>query len=448
MSDEPGQTTASPDSARVFDPKILERLLEWARTADDKVARYTLIAVGLALFWFYYAVLVPISASSRKAALSTDLGVLELVAARFTDIHLRLREVSRPTSIRRSTSQQTPPFFRDVFFPRLLMDQRIQLTSNARAEAVSLNAQLVRLAAIVERCRSFYEEHARAAPALNTSGWPNDGKDPSIVLENLEEVESVMLRLQRLNMTSSNTEWLDQVEHTLALDNEPVRLGTTVTGSFSLYEPLVGTWAPGDRSDATDVYKIIAARHAEARPHTLQQLNSLRERLAVAASAADAELRVRQLRVPFTSVDVDREVLLAAGPLVLILLQHFMITYLLLTRKIDETIFALWGTLAAHTVATLRPADAVFHRAGKFGKKSLAAQAATEMLHSGIHVLLPAAPAALAAIAFVASLTSDAVNLHPVTTIATFACAIHGALVVYWMNRLTTHTGTNEQEEP
>lgn len=430
---EPDRTPlgGEPFRDKVTDPKILDRMFEWVRTADDKASRFAVLALGLSLFWIYYSVLIPATASSRATALGHDLNSLDHLLSRLTEVQVQMRKAATVHTRRSSPNNQSIPFFADVLLHRLIHDSRITLAPEQRRAADTLRANLIDLSIQLERYRAFYETHA---PARND--WPAKTGDPSQVLANLERAEDVMLQLLDLNTQAVNAEWLDAVERTLIADGERVRLGATITASLAPYEPLVGTWAPPQYKQPAGLYREIAARNVESPPTTFDDLRRLREKLKLLRDEAVTDLQIRRLRVPFTDIEVDRRLFLAIGPVVVILLYHYLVAYLVLARQIETFIIEMWGYPAADAAAQLRPSDALFRSFDESPPVPRLVRWSRRPVRWLIRVVIPAVPAVLVVTAIVVSWQNAAIGFGGVVLGLAILCGAYAVLLAYGLWKL------------
>jgi len=385
----------TPCAESVRDAKILDRLLEWARTADEKAARLALIAVGLSLFWLYYGFIVPRAAKHRVKSLEADLTVIDGLIERFDDLRARYRELAFPKRSRATPTTYPVPFFVDVGLPGVQADRAVP--SDERQLAGDLVTRLANVARLVEAYHTFVAQHPEAAPAKEGAAAQQlnsgvDALDPTGVLTNLVEIETLMIDLHRINTTGANTEWVDSIQRALAAKSDSVALPNTFTSTLLVYEPLVGTWVRDANAKSADVYTSIAAANGEQVPKTLAELNALRDHLAESLTEARHELRVTRLRLPFTSIDVDRATVLVGVPILILLLFHYAASYLLLANALGTKTAALWGAEAEVLALDYRPSDAIFHR---FFEAENLPRYARNLRHSlwlVVRVVLPTVP--------------------------------------------------------
>ena len=431
-----------PFTDRVADPKVLERLLEWARTADDKASRFALLALGLSLFWAYYTVLVPVTASSRLRSLNADLLLLDRLYSRLADVQKQMRNVAKVQPHRFSPNNQSIPFFVDVLLNRLVTDRRITLRPSERRDAMALRANLADLAVVIERYRAFNELYAGTVEPGQPAAlsWPARDGDPSEVLSDLERAEEVMFELRDLNTQGTNSDWLDAVERTLIADGERVRLATTITGSLAPYETLVGTWAAAEHTPPIGSHRDVAARNGERPPRTLNELRILREKLKGLRNDAESDLQVRRLRVPFTEIQLDRRLFLAIGPLVVMLLYHYLFIYLVLARQIEIFIGTLWGNTAANIASQLRPSDALFRSFDDGATVPSLVRAVRRPVRWFTHGALRAVPTILVVTAAVMSLQDASVGVGAIVITLAIACAGYALLLAYGLQKVTSVT--------
>lgn len=351
---------------RVYDAKILDRLLEWTRTADEKAARLALIAVGLSLFWLYYGFLVPRTATHRVKLLEEDVTTVDGLIDRFEDLRRRYRDVALPKRWRGSATTYPAPFFVDVAIPLIESDPAVAVDD--RKLAHDLGDRLESVAGLIEAYRTFVRLHPEALPdatqaaAAQPQNSALQAQDPTGRIANLIEVEMLMIDLQRINTTGANTDWIDSLQRAFPAKPAAIGLPSTFTGSLIIYEPLVGTWGLDANAPPISRYANIAAGNGEPVPRTLADLAALRDHLAESLTEARHELRVTRLRLPFTSIDVDRATVVIGVPILILLLFHYAAAYLLLASALGEKTGALWGMEAAILALDYRPSDAIFHR--------------------------------------------------------------------------------------
>jgi hypothetical protein len=425
-----GSLPGQPFLERVSDPKILERLLEWARTADDKASRFALLALGLSFFWIYYAALVPFTAAARQQSLDHDLLTLAALHSRLADVQARLRSVATAQRKRSAqVSQQPFPFFVDVMLQRLANDPRITLRPDERNAARSLRSNLAYLSVLIERCRAFSQRNNGSADALRKG-------DPSEVLVDLDRTEGVMFQLQNLNTQARNSEWLEAVEPTLASDGEQVLLGSTITATLAPYETLVGEWAAPDRTTPIGAYREIALRNGERPPATLQELRALQDKLKTLRDEAESDLRLRRLRIPFTEIQIDRRLFLAIGPVAVTLLYHYLLIYLVLARQIEIFITTLWGDLAAHIAATLRPSDALFRSFDDCLPVPALVRAVRRPVRWFTHSVLILVPVVLVLTAAAVSMENNSAGIRVLVAGLALLCGSYATLLAYGLWKL------------
>lgn len=433
---------------RVRDPKILDRLLEWTRTADEKASRLALIAVGLSLFWIYYGFIVPRSAKQRVGALEADARTVDGLIDRFADLRARYRDLALPKRRRVSSTAYPVAFFADVALPGIEAD-RTGVSAENRRLALQIKERLEHVAALVEAYRVFVARHPEVIGSdLETTERPPaslDTSDPTAALTNLIAIEDLITDLHRVNTTAANTEWVEGIQRVLASKRELVPLPNTFTATLAIYEPLVGTWVRDGSGISADSYRKIASEHGERVPQTLSELMTLRQHLSESLAEARHDLHLTRLRIPFTSIDVDRATVLVGGPILILLLFHYAASYLLLASALEAKTLALWGSDAEVIARDYRPSDAVFHRLVEDKSLPRPARILRDSLWLAVRVIIPATPLVVLLIAAVAERHGTESSFQRYTLMFVYtvlsAYAVATALAFWRATKRRKHSG-------
>jgi hypothetical protein len=363
----------------------------WYQHSIDRLDRLIVIVLVVALAYAYYAVISPALSRERIRALQNATHDLDRLIDQFQHLRDRYSDLVEPQESSSLDTGQATRLFEQNILPAIRGRRETTLSDEERRQLAAVE---VSVRTISELYRDHYDKHPRsyietkaadtaliaqlreyrhamgilladqAAPSsepdvtaqLNATStlqrlvggirlheaFPSD---PVNDLHHLAQLESVIIQLRGFETKSEN--WSLSEKARLALpDSGGIRLGDTLTQSFSPYAALSEYTDlqeelafSGSRSvaDYQEIQNFIGPTFPVRTISDLKKLNTFAEQ-ELDRAAADARSRV--MIIPFTSIALDRLIVLAIVPFLMVVLFHLIASYASSTRRIARKIEA------------------------------------------------------------------------------------------------------------
>jgi len=260
--------------------------------------------------------------------------------------------------------------FLDVLLPQMERHSRFGFDSGARSQLQRFKHALLDLRALVRTYDAYQLQlrlrHQSPRGGDGTGDTPPSGtEDPSLHLQNLIRIHSIIYDLRTFADSSANIEWRDIVAEQLRRDERysSIVLSDSLTQQLGLYNSFAGTWNDSRSDEAPLVaYSAIASRHGVAYSITeVPDLERLQRQLGEFVSETVTTIKPSQLAVPFTSVYLDRQTVLLFMPAAVLLLYHYIVAYLRIVELLSREIGARWGSGLAVISRQYAPASVIYH---------------------------------------------------------------------------------------
>lgn len=179
----------------------------------------------------------------------------------------------------------------------------------------------------------------------------NIPNDPVYNLDKLIELEAVINDLTSLSESKTNEDYTlaDKARAALsqAKQGEEIRIGDTITRTFQAYQGLSEYTALNKEKAKQDYVLTISTRsylyitrllNPPFKVTTVADLSHLEIFADAEIDRMSAEYRSPNLKVPFTDATIDRDIVLATGPILMMVLLHLLSSYVSRSRSLIKEI--------------------------------------------------------------------------------------------------------------
>jgi len=178
--------------------------------------------------------------------------------------------------------------------------------------------------------------------------------DPVYDLESLAKLEKVINNLNALANDNEDYTLADKARQALfsAEQGGEIRIGDTVTRSLPAYQDLARYTALNDEKFKKNPQGIGTSSYVEItsllnppfKVTTVADLSRLKAFADAESDRLSAEYNAPNLKIPFTEATIDRDIVLAAGPFLMVFLLHLLSSYLKRGRRLAEEIYTDGGS--------------------------------------------------------------------------------------------------------